>query len=281
LNGQTNSWLNYDVISFNSFISSTGDVEGRLAVRNNANLGWGYSVGYETHEFSTDLTLQYALIVGGNLAFGSGAIYPDGTNRPHAGAQEFIFVGGSFSGPEYLGEDVTGNCSTPGCLDAAFDALQSCYGSYQSNMASNADNVVSLIQWSGLYLNCSNNPDAAIYYVTLTAPQVSSYTWIDTENCNPNARWVINIPGTDDVTFSGGSFPANAASVIYNVLGSGRNIYLQTQLVGSVVAPYNNYIDNYSVVIGKLIAGNVANSHQCNRAQCFVPQGITPSVPSK
>jgi choice-of-anchor A domain-containing protein len=263
------------MISFNNFISNYGDVEGRLAVKNTALIGWGYSVGYELHSIATDQTLPYSLVVGGTLNFGSGAIYPDGTNVPHAGAAEKIFVGTSFNGPDYLGEEVTGTCATPGCLDSAFDALQACYGGYQSALAAGTDNVDALIQWSGLYLTCQSN-SASTYYVTLQAADMSTYTWIDIENCNSNARWVINIPGTDDVTFSGGSFPENAASVIYNVQGSGRTIRLRdSQLVGTLVAPYNSFSDVGSVVIGKVIAGDITTSHQTNRAQCF-----TPSVPA-
>jgi len=265
------------MISFNNFVASYGDVEGRLAVKNSASIGWGYSVGYETHSFSTDQTLPFALVVGRDLSFGSGSIYPDGTNHPHAGAQEQIFVGGTFSGPDYLASEVTGSCPASGCLDSAFDALQSCYGGYQSTLAAGTDNVDSLIQWSGLYITCHSS-SASTYYVTLQASQMSSYTWISLDSCNANARWVINIPGTDDVTFSGGSFPANSASIIYNIQGSGRNVRLQTQLTGTVLAPYNKFIDISSVVIGKVIAGDIV-SHQTNRAQCFTPHG--PAVASK
>jgi len=264
------------MISFNNFIANYGDVEGRLAVKNTASIGWGYSVGYEIHSLATDQTLPYALVVGNNLNWGSGAVYPDGSNVPHAGAQEDIFVGSSVTGPDYLTELVTGSCSTPGCLDSSFDALQACYGSYQTEMASHADNVDSIIQWSGLYLTCQD-ASASEYYVTLQAYQMDTYTWINLDNCNSDARWIINIPGTDDVSFSGGSFPGNAASIVYNIQGSGRNVRVgNTQLVGTVLAPYNKFFDVGSVVIGKVIAGDIGTSHQTNRAQCFVQHSAVP-----
>jgi len=269
--GQKYSWLNFDMISFNNFISNFGDVEGRLAVKNIASIGWGYSIGYEIHGLSTDLNLPYSLVVGGSLYYGSGGVYPDGSNSPHVGIKENIFVGKSFTGPDYMGDSVTGSCDVPGCLDSAFDALQSCYGSYQQEMASHADNVASTLQWNGLHLSC-NDPSTSTYYVTFDADEMEYYTWIDLENCNPEARWIINIPGTSDVNFSGGSFPGNAAAVVYNIQGSGRNIRDGgTQIVGSVLAPYNKFWDVGGVIIGKVIAGDIATSHQTNRAQCFTP----------
>jgi len=268
--GQEHSWLNYDMISFNNFISNFGDVEGRLAVKNLASIGWGYSVGYEIHGLSTDETLPYSLVVGGSLYFGSGAVYPDGSNSPHTGLKENIFVGSSFTGPDDIATSVTGSCDVKGCLDSAFDALQSCYGSYQQEMASHADNVASRVKSGGLHLSC-DDPLATSYYATLDTAEMDSYSWIDVENCNANARWVFNIPGTEDVNFSGGSFPGNAGSVVYNVQGSGRNVRVGgSQIVGSVIAPYNKFWDIGGVIIGKVIAGDIATSHQTNRAQCFV-----------
>jgi choice-of-anchor A domain-containing protein len=272
--------LNYDVISFNNFIAVTGDTEGRIAVRNNVNIQQGYSIGYQTHSQSTDLTVPFALIAGGNVAFGSGAIYPDGSNSPYVGEPEDMFVGGSFTGPDYLSALVSGTCSSPGCMNAAFDSLQSCYAGYQSSLASNADNVQSLFQWSGWYLTC-NDVTASSYFVTVTASELASETWISMSNCNPAAHWVINIPGTDSVTFSGSSFPNAANNVIYNVLGSGRTINVgATALEGTLLSPFNTLSDPFSVIIGRVIAGDITASRQVNKIACASSEAPGP-IPSK
>jgi len=264
--------LNFDVISFGGFVANTGDIEGRLAVRNSAHIGSGWSVGYQTHLLSTDLTLPFAAVIGGDLSWNSGAAYPDGSQSPYAGARENLFVGGAFTGPNYLGQLVTGSCSTSGCLNSQFDAAQSCYSGYQSSMASLSDNVAKLIQWSGLYITC-NSPSETQYVVSLTAAEMSQYTWISLNQCNPNARWVINLRGTGDLTITGGSFPASsAASVLYNFVGSGRTLnILNTQLEGSILAPNNKVNEPSGVILGKVIAADITASLQVNKARCFFP----------
>jgi choice-of-anchor A domain-containing protein len=280
LQGQSYSWLNYDVISFGNFNSNTGDIEGRAAVRDNGNVGYGWSVGYKTHSLPTDETLPYAFIVGDNLSWGSGAIYPLSANSPYGGAEEFMFVGSSFTGPSYLASEITGNCSSPGCMDSSFDALQSCYAGYSSNWAAQVDNTQHDVIWSGLNISC-NNANSNTYYLTTNPAELSSFSWVvGTSNCNVNARWIINIEGTGDVTFSGGSFPMSASAVVYNVIGSGRNINLGGyQLNGNLVAPYNNVNQQSGVVYGKVIAGSISASNQFNKATCFFPTG-TPTPPS-
>jgi len=121
-------------------------------------------------------------------------------------------------------------------------------------MANNADNTVHNVQWSGLYITC-NSAIASTYFLTLTPSEMTSYTWTSLSNCNAGARWIINIVGTTDVTFSGGSFPANAEQVIYNIQGSGRTINVgATQVEGSIVAPFNNVNQPNGVILGKVIA---------------------------
>jgi len=266
------SFTDFDVISFGDFQAVTGDVEGRVAVAGDFQVGNGWSVGYKTHSVSTDDTAAYALYVGGDASFGSGAVYPDGSNVPYPGAEEGIFVGGTFTGPDYLASLVTSCNGVASCqtnVANAFAGAQSCYTGFSNAIANNNDNVDVTIQWSGLYLTCQDE-NAEDYYVTLTPDQMSQYTWISVDQCNDQARWYINIAGTADVTFTGGSFPAPAAAVVYNVLGSGRTINVQNiQLDGTLLAP-NNYVNEPSgVIVGKVIAADVEMSLQVNKAQCY------------
>jgi choice-of-anchor A domain-containing protein len=264
------SWLNYDVISFGNFTTNTGDIEGRIAVRNNVNIQEGCSIGDQTHSQSTDLTVPFAFIAGGDVVFASGAIFPNGSNVPYPGEAEDLFVGGNFTGPDYLSSIIAGTCYTPGCFNSAFDNLQSCYSGYQNSLASNADNVNSTFQWGGWYLSCQDS-SASSYYVTVAGDDLSSgtITWISMSSCNPTAHWVINIAGTDDVTFSGISFPDTPSNVVYNVLGSGRTINVgATALHGTLLAPFNILNNPFGVIIGRVITGDIIASQQIGKIQC-------------
>jgi choice-of-anchor A domain-containing protein len=268
-------FTDFDVISFGGFVANTGDVESRLAVRNSASVGYGYSIGYQIGSQSTDRYVPYSVVVGNNFNFGSGAVYPEGNNYPYQVTEEDLFVGGTFTGEQDLADRVLGSCSgSSSCIatvQSYFDQAQACYSGYQNTLAAHSDNVAVLIQWSGLYLTCNSAVDAT-YYVTLTPDQMTQYTWISLSGCNVNARWVINVAGTADVTFTSGSFPATEGAVIYNVLGSGRKINVQwTQLDGSILAPQNILNQTGGVIRGKVVVADVIASLQMNKNQCFFP----------
>jgi len=267
------SFTEYDVISFGDFQAVSGDVEGRVAVAGDLHVGNGWSVGYKTHSVSSDHTSPYALFVGGSATMGTGAVFPDGSNHPYPGAQEGLFVAGTFTGPSYLGDLVT-SCSDSSCTNnvaSQFSAARSCYSGYSNSLASHSDNVDKLIQWSGLYLHCQSENEL-VYYVSLIPSELSQYTWISLDHCNGNARWVLNIGGTGDVTFTGGSFPAPAPAVVYNILGSGRTVNVQyIQLDGTLLAPNNVVNEPNGVIVGKVIAADISMSLQVNKALCFIP----------
>jgi len=268
LDGQSVSFIDYDVISFGDFNAVSGDVEGRLAVRNGVDLG-AFSVGYQIHRDSSDNTLPYSVVVGHDCRWSSGAVYPDGSGSPYAGNEENIFCGGSFTGASYLQQRVTGSCENADCLDSAFNAAQQCYEGYQNTVANVQDNVAVEVYWSGLYLTC-NDVTATSYTFSLTSSQMSQYTYIAPfTNCNSDASWTINIRGTDSVTLTGGSFPADCGQVVYNVIGSGRTITVTgTSLCGHLLAPDNILNQSGGVIVGHVIAGDIPASLQINKNPC-------------
>jgi len=108
------------------------------------------------------------------------------------------------------------------------------------------------------------------YYLTLTATEIGGATAYTLSGCNVNAQWTINIPGNDDITFSGGSFPPGAPQVVYNILGSGRQINVGAfQFDGSLVAPYNVLHQTGGVIIGKVVVAEVTSFVQMNIYQCY------------
>jgi len=268
LAGGDYSFTDYDVIVFGSFNGNTGDVERRVAVRDNFNVGNGFSVGYLID--SVETFSPYALVVGGNANWGDGALYPNGMNTPYVAPEEYMFVGGTFTGSSSLAGLVTGSCGgNAGCLNTYFDAAQNCYGSFQNALANNADNVAHVAQWSTLTVTCSDS-SATKYYITLTAAELNSVTSTAFVQCNHDAQWVVNIPGNDDVTFSGGSFFDGATQVVFNVQGSGRTINVGAyQFDGSLVAPFNTLSQTGGVIVGKVVVAQVTSMIQMNKYVCY------------
>jgi choice-of-anchor A domain-containing protein len=268
LAGGDYSFVDYDVIVFGDFNGNTGDVERRVAVQGNFVAGNGFSVGYQIDE--TEWFAPYALVVGGNAEWDSGQLYPNGQNTPYVAPEEYIFVGGTFTGSQSLASLVTGSCNgNAGCLNSYFNAARQCYTGYQTALANNQDNAVASVIWSTLTVNCSN-ANANKYYITLTSSELSSSTYTQMNNCNNNAQWVVNIAGTDSVTFSGGSFFTGASQVVFNVLGSGRTINVGGyQFDGSLLAPNNVLSQTGGVIIGKVVVAQVTSTVQMNKYVCY------------
>lgn len=129
----------FNLISLNNFIHpSSGDVQGwnniwvhtfifnglisgRVAVRNNATFGsnssLGFSVGYGLDTGGpnpSDNSKNFSLVVGDNLDWEIGALYPDGSGIPYPGSEEGIYIGGVMNGPSYLTTRQTGGpCASP------------------------------------------------------------------------------------------------------------------------------------------------------------------------
>jgi len=264
------SFLSYDVISFNNFIGSTGNVEGRVAVKNNVNVGYGWSVGSSTGKQAGDTFISYGLVAGGNVNWASGEIYPHNYPTQVGPVTENMFAGGSVTGADYILDRVKGNCSTPGCLNQEFDDARSCYTAYQSSFAAKTDNVQKVIQWSGLTLTC-DSATASEYVVTIHPSEMSQYTYVTLNNCASSARWIVNIDTTDNVVMNGVTI-TTGGTVIYNILGSGRTISVGwIQVIGSILSPYNSLDQTGGTITGKVVVGDITRSQNFIRYSCYVP----------
>jgi len=256
----------YNLISFNNFVANTGDVEGRVMVRNDFTVGNGYSVGYElsTSNDIPDRSNTYSLIAGGDCVWGNGALYPDGSNIPYAGNAERAFCGKSFSGPEDLTNRNSGPCTTEQCLDSIFDAAKGCYDGYASSLASTSDNVDHVIQYSAMQITCQD-ASATNYAVTLTDVEMNQFTYYVLNNCNFQAYWTVNVIGTGDVTFTGDSFPAVPGAVVYNVQNCRTiNVY-GTAVNGHLLSTCSTLNQTGGVILGKVVVGDVIASLQINK----------------
>jgi len=258
------SFRDYNFVSFGNLIDYGGDIQGRAAVGNNAWVS-GFSVGHELQPLGADGVLPFAFVVSGDLNFTAGSVFPDGSNTPYPGPIEGIYVGGHFSGDAYLAARVTGG---PGSLAGYFTAGRQCYNQFSAQFAATPDNVVQSVQYGGLFLHCNSNT-AAAYSVTVLDTVFNSITYYTLDNCNFQASWVINIGGTGTVNFFGGSFPAVAGGLVYNVLGTNRVLNVTgTAVTGHILAPWNILNQTASVIWGKVVVGDVLNLNQVNKPYC-------------
>jgi fibro-slime domain-containing protein/choice-of-anchor A domain-containing protein len=269
---QVASFRDFNFVSFGNFVDFAGDIQGRLAVAGNCNVS-SFSVGYELHTLNgPDANIPYSLVVGGNLYFGTGSIYPDGSNVPYPGSAEGIYVGGNAYVPDYIRTRITGG---PGSLASWFGAARTCYNQFSQSFSSVPDNVIQSIQYGGLLLHCQSNL-AAAYYVTVPATTFNTITYYILDNCNFQASWVVNIAGAEDVVFYGGSFPAVGGGLVYNVLGTGRTITVSgTGVTGHILAPWNILNQTNSVIDGKVVVGDVINCNQVNKPICTANPPVT------
>jgi len=279
----------YNVISFGSFVADTGDVEGRVMVRNDFTVGNGYSVGYEisTANNMPDRQQDYSLLVGGSCNWGSGSLHPDGTNAPYAGATETAFCGNGLYGAEDLKTRVSSTCAGfSGCLDSIFDAAKGCYDGYAANLASINDNVQHTIVDSAMTVTCSDS-SATAYALTLTSAEMTQFTYYVTVGCNYQAYWTINIAsGADNVVFSGDSFPAVPGAVVYNVQGCRTIQVRDTALNGHLLSTCSTLNQTGGVILGKVVVGDVLFSLQINKedtcqtiTEVTIPVQADPEVP--
>jgi len=266
INGSLVNFSNFNVISFGSFTAATGDIEGRLAVQGSVTLGSGYAIGTQISTADTSSTFS---LIAGDLSWSSGALYPDGS----AAAIESALVADAASVPSYL-QDRVDTCTSSDCLASAFSAAFNCFSNLQSSLNAVSSNVDVVLQNSAIQVTCSDS-SAYRYVASITSDMLAGATWYNLINCSSNAQWIFNIGGSSDVSFHGSAIPVSADNVIYNVLGSGRTISVNTGVNGAILAPSNTLNQTGGVIRGVVIVGNVEFALQINRPSCAPATGIT------
>jgi len=274
------TFKDFNLVSFGDFNADTGDVQGRVIVQGNFKVGNGYSIGASINTINgKDHFLPYSVIVGGNANWGSGAIFPDvSPPAPNQGAPEGIFVGGTFTAPSYLLLKQTPLYHLPNLNNDFANAL-TCYNKISSGLSILSQNVQTYVQYLALNIVCTSSQ--AQYVINTDDVTLNSITYYTLSGCNAGARWVINVAGNGAVNFQGASFPALSGGVVYNILGAGRTINVQTQVNGNILAPKNIYNQNGGVTVGKVVVGSCQHVLQVNIPNCpvgTVPVTITNTV---
>lgn len=218
-------------------VSQVRDVEGRLAVGGDLTTS-GFSFGYRT-QVSTSLP---SLVVGHNVALGSGTIYASpgagiDTNASIGPITEYKknwygygIYGGNNSSLSYLALNKSNDVSS--VLD--FNAAKTSFTSLSSTLGSAAANGSVQIDGENMYLNGDNS--SALQVFNLSSGNLHNMVL---NNVKAGSTVVINVTGSD-VTFTGGQdgqLKALRANVIYNLLDA-NVVNVNTFVYGTVLANY-------------------------------------------
>jgi len=254
----TNSlrWSQYNVLSFDSVIANGGHIGGRVAARNYISINGGFLIGDQVIEKPWKMT-NYSFVSGRSALWDQGTLLPD---------SESAFVGGNFTGPDYLQSRISATCgSETGCLDIAFIKAQFYYVALSNAFASLPSNVDVTYQYNGIYLSCGSPfVKGPSYVANIDVSYFEGMTWYSVNsNCNDGASWVMNVIGSGDMIFQGGAFPGIPDRVLYNINpinGTGRNVVVSTGVNGNILAPLSPYTQNNGNTEGLVIVGDLKAS---------------------
>jgi len=266
------AWEDFNVISFDGVKIHGGDVEGRLASKNSADLA-GFSLGAAL-TIANDGPAPYSLFVAGDATWTDGSLYPD--QPPSGDYRAEAFVGGTFTAPQYL-QDRRSAPFTTAEAAAKFDDASTYYINLQSQLSALPTNADAEIKYTnGLFITCAAAAD--IYHVVIAGADFNNVDWVNLNGCKFTARWIVEITGTGNVFIKGQPFPAIVERVIYNIVGSGRVIHGDTGVAGHILAPRNSYQQVGGVSYGKVIVGNIIEARQANKPNCKQFKGVTLST---
>jgi len=234
--------------------------------------GGGYDIGLELRTDNTngaayDNFVPLSFVAGQNANWPAGTLHPTGNAGTPQGVEENMYVGLTFTGPSYLSDRIVGNqlaySMAPYC-----DAGRAYFTDLQSKFAALGSNANWVLMYgNGLFVTC-NNKDDVLYHIAVDDVTISKVNWYSFQNCNFYARWIIDITGTGDVSIQGASIPGIVERVVYNILGSGRDINVVNSLYGNLLSPNNNLHLPSGVTTGNIVVGNVSSAIQHNRPFC-------------
>jgi len=270
--GVQTSFDNFNAISFGDFNVQHGDIEGRLAVRNNFQCPEGYDIGRKINNAGTsadDIHIPFSFVVGGDATMASGSILPDGSHNPYYSDQEDAYIGGTFSAPAYLQSRRTGG---PGNLNSDFDAAKAYYVELSNEIAAVTPNAQFTVQYDGLTITCASVAITA-YWITIPDTVFNTIRYYNTPvGCNLNAQFVITVSGDGPVTLGDDSQRfAIKENFLWNIPGTNRLVTALHQPEGSILAPGNILDQNMGTIEGIVIFGTVRASNQINKLMCPPP----------
>jgi choice-of-anchor A domain-containing protein len=256
----------FDVIAFNSFTASTGDVEGSLfsksfSVGNGFSVGWGLT-GPNTWGL-------WPLVVLQNATFGSGDVLPAGND---------IFVGGSaFNAPGYLTSRRVPTSGFPVSFSGTngfgplYTQVTSWYTNLAGDLAGQPQTVLWNLQYGTLHITgFSGSLNHGTWILNINVAQfntINAYSY-DTPLSAAGGGLTIVVSGTTGFTasFNGGQLPDQFKYVVYSFNGA-STITVNTGVFGSILAPSATVNQVGGVIWGKVVANNI-RALQINKAIC-------------
>eukprot|EP00051_Salpingoeca_urceolata_P032605 m.16504 g.16504 ORF g.16504 m.16504 type:complete len:332 (+) comp5265_c0_seq2:185-1180(+) len=270
----------FNVLSCGSVVAVSGDIQGRLAALGAIILG-AFSVGDQINTQSkppTDHVLPYALVGASNVTF-TGALYPRGDGHPYPGPEENMFVSGSFNGPKYLAQRVTGGpCDD--CLTKSFtNSFNDYYKPLVKNFASETPNARIYRNKDNALVLEGDSTSVGRYYVHCSAAVWNAPNkYFLLKNINKDAEVILTIDGsTEDIYFTGGNLPLPAEHIVYNSPTTGKIFVTTARVPGSILAPWASLHQTGGVIEGFVVANDVPALLQVNKPQCI--SGPAPPPP--
>jgi choice-of-anchor A domain-containing protein len=273
----------FNVFVHHDFTCSGSDVEGRLAVGGNLNLGGGFDVGcktYSTNGNCNDVSCTaialvndfiYALVVGGNAVYPSGQIHSGGA-----------IVGGTLTGnPTVTGGNcgvVQANAPPPFDFDATFADLVVTAGLLNALPSTGKVTIDS----GNNVLFSGTNAGLEVFRISASVLANAKGISFDLTTINPLASIIINVDGT---TITASSFGFNTQGLERNTLW---NFWEATSISlsslgwrGTIFAPLADIVTyTGGVIYGQVIANSYTGAqYGCFQINFYEFRGCVPDVP--
>ncbi|MFT5757890.1 MAG: choice-of-anchor A domain-containing protein [Alteromonadaceae bacterium] len=299
-----------DASKYNAFIKKdfsvvTSDVEGRIAVGGNLNIGSQYDIGTQINNFG--MGSGPSLVVGGNIVKnGSGnlGVYRSETPSELGDAVlsgALTINGGSAT----IGNLTQHSTNLPVDFDSAFAHLETLSKQLSERTATSTTDHGWALEFK---VDPNVIPDDNVYVFNVTQDQFTTDWYVNTDGMKEDATVVFNIsnPSSSTVTFSqanvflangsdpfkssdplSGYFNKGAANgeppvqVLYNFYGASQLNLNTSDLFGSILAPTADIVSAAGQLYGQVIGkswSTPGNQTQINYNP-FEPVPGTPTTP--
>lgn len=236
----------YNAFIFGSFISTSSDVEGRLAAGGDVTLGSTVGSGLATDQSGTTDTL----IVGKTLTWTNAEVQ---NGNVKVGGAAYV-SGGAKVKDGNLNDNLGAN------LPIDFATEKTNLESLSAELASRTVNGTAQSQYGGISLSGDGTSALQVFNITGSALSTSTYYSFITNNIPIGTTLLFNVSGAS-VTMNGGTnIFYTGQDLNYNVL---FNFYEATSLTiqsiavpGSILAPYASVTANNGNIDGTIIAAS-------------------------
>lgn len=249
---------NANVFAFNDFKAPQADVEGAIMAGRDVSLS-----NYSVNDKNVDAYGGYALIVGRNFTFTSGAVTNGDT-----------YVGGTST------LNQSGTLATPvkgGAAPVNMTALAASLTRTSQALAQVATTGSAQQKWGGVYISGTNS---AVEVIDLDASWLNSSSYYNLSNMKAGATLIVNFSGSS-ATFSGGYQAFDGYNVLFN-FADATTLNIATGFTANVLAPNASVTNGSGVINGNVVVNNWNSGVQINANHYFVATdipGLASAVP--